>query len=51
MAKKPAKQIITTLSFPTKKELKECQRKARVNHSGLSQCTRDLFKAYNPNKS
>jgi len=47
MAKKP-KQVITTLSFPTKKELKECQRKAKVKHSGLSACTRDLFKHYTP---
>jgi len=47
MAKK-SKQIITTLSFPTKKELKECQRKAKVRHSGLSACTRDLFKQYRP---
>lgn len=47
MAKKK-KQVITCLSFPTKKELKECQRKARVNHSGLSACVRAYFKTYNP---
>ncbi len=42
------RQVITTLSFRTKKELKECQRKAKVRHSGLSACVRDLFLSYNP---
>ncbi len=47
MATKP-RQIITTVSFRSKAEMKACQRKARVRHSGLSACIRDLFRNYKP---